>query len=89
MSGLLSSKVLWNAPQREKSRVEGADVLFKVAFGGDGGLVTKFNSCVTKFSSWPPWTVAHQAPLFVEFSRQEYRSGLPFPSLGHLPDPRH
>ena len=26
-----------------------------------------------------PWTVAHQAPLSVEFSRQEYWSGLPFP----------
>ena len=33
------------------------------------------------------WTVAHQAPLSVEFSRQEYRSGLPFPSPGDLPDP--
>ena len=28
----------------------------------------------------PPWTVAHQAPLFMEFSRQEYWSGLPFPT---------
>ena len=28
-----------------------------------------------------PWTAAHQAPLSVGFSRQEYRSGLPFPSL--------
>ena len=34
-----------------------------------------------------PWTVAHQAPLSMEFSRQEYGSGLPFPSLGDLPDP--
>ena len=34
-----------------------------------------------------PWTVAHQAPLFMEFSRQEYRSRLPFPSLVYLPDP--
>ena len=34
-----------------------------------------------------PWTVAHQAPLCMEFSRQEYGSGLPFPSLGDLPDP--
>ena len=31
-----------------------------------------------------PWTVAHQAPLFVEFPRQEYWSGLLFPSLGDL-----
>ena len=34
-----------------------------------------------------PWTVAYQAPLLVELSRQEYRSGLPFPSLGDLPNP--
>ena len=31
-----------------------------------------------------PWTTAHQAPLSIEFSRQEYWSGLPFPSPGHL-----
>ena len=35
----------------------------------------------------PPWTVAHQAPLSMEFSGQEYWSGLPFPSPGDLPDP--
>ena len=34
-----------------------------------------------------PWTVAHQAPLSVEFSRQEYWSELPFPPPGDLPDP--
>ena len=33
------------------------------------------------------WTVACQAPLSMEFSRQEYWSGLPFPSPGDLPDP--
>ena len=33
------------------------------------------------------WTVAHQAPLSMEFSRQEHWSGLPFPSLGRLPNP--
>ena len=33
-----------------------------------------------------PWTVAHQAPPSMEFSRQEYWSGLPFPSPGDLPD---
>ena len=35
-----------------------------------------------------PLTVAHQAPLSMGFSRQEYWSGLPFPSPGDLPDPR-
>ena len=34
-----------------------------------------------------PWTVAGQAPLFMEFSRQEYWSMLPFPSPGDPPDP--
>ena len=34
-----------------------------------------------------PWTVACQAPMFMEFSRQEYWSGLPFPTTGYLPDP--
>ena len=32
------------------------------------------------------WTVAHQAPLSMGFSRQEYWSGLPCPPLGDLPD---
>ena len=34
-----------------------------------------------------PWTVVYKAPLSMEFSRQEYWSGLPFPSPGDLPDP--
>ena len=34
-----------------------------------------------------PWIVAHQAPLSMGFPRQEYSSGLPFPSPGDLPDP--
>jgi len=43
------------------------------------GLVAK--SCPTLAN---PWTVAHKAPLPMGFPRQEYRSGLPFPS----PKPR-
>ena len=35
----------------------------------------------------PRWTVACQAPLSMGFFRQEYWSGLPFPSPGDLPDP--
>ena len=42
-------------------------------------------SCVQLFAT--PWTVAHQAPPSMEFSRQQYWSGLPFPSPGYLPDP--
>ena len=34
-----------------------------------------------------PWTGAHQAPLSMEFSRQEYWNGLPFPISGDLPNP--
>ena len=34
-----------------------------------------------------PWTVAYQALQSVEFSRQEYWNGLPFPSPGDLPNP--
>ena len=34
-----------------------------------------------------PWTIACKAPLSIGFSRQEYWSGLPFPSPGDLPDP--
>ena len=33
------------------------------------------------------WIVAHQAPLSMGFPRQEYWSGLPFPTPGDLPDP--
>ena len=41
-------------------------------------------SCVRLFST--PWTVACQAPLSGEFSRQEYWSRLPFPTPGGLPN---
>ena len=41
-------------------------------------------SCVQLFETL--WTVAHQVPLSVEFPRQEYWSGLPFPLPGDLPN---
>ena len=41
-------------------------------------------SCLTLCE---PWTVAYEAPTSMGFSRQEYWSGLPFPSPGDLPDP--
>ena len=47
-------------------------------------MVSRF-SHVRLFAT--PWTVACQAPLSVEFSRQEYWSGLSCPSPGNLPDP--
>ena len=54
-------------------------------------LITKVKVKVKSLSRVPlfgtPWTVAYQAPPSMEFSRQEYWSGLPFPSPGDLPDP--
>ena len=44
-------------------------------------VLSRVRLCVTS------WTVMHQAPLSMRFSRQEYWSGLPFPSPGDLPDP--
>ena len=48
--------------------------------------VVHFLSGVRLFAT--PWTAAQQAPLSMEFSRQEYWSGSPFPSPGDLPDPQ-
>ena len=51
------------------------------------GGVSGIHSIVSD-SFTTPWTVVPlQAPLSMEFSRQEYWSGLPFPSLGDLPNP--
>ena len=51
----------------------------------DGKVKVKSLSCVRLFAT--PWTVIYQAPPSMGFSRQEYWSGLPFPSPGDLPDP--
>ena len=45
----------------------------------------QFLNCVHPFVT--PWTVAPQTPLSMEFSRQDYWNGLPFPPPGDLPDP--
>ena len=50
--------------------------------GRGGSLVAK--SCLTLETAW---TVAHQAPLFMGFSRQENWRGLLFPSPGDVPNP--
>ena len=63
--------------------ISSSHFLFRTFHGRSGdGLVAK--SCQILVNTW---TVAHQAPLFMKFHRQEYRSGLPFPSPGDLPDP--
>ena len=47
-----------------------------------------FKCCHSVLSnSATPWTIVYHAPLFMEFSRQEYWSGLPFSSPGDLPNP--
>ena len=52
---------------------------------GDIPMLCQVTSHVRHFAT--PWTVAQQAPLSMGFPRQEYWSGLPFPSPGDLPDP--
>ena len=48
-------------------------------------VCSQWLSCVQLFVT--PWTVTSQDPLYKEFSRQEYWSGLPFTTLGDLPNP--
>ena len=50
-------------------------------------LLRQSISCSVVSDSVTPWTVACQAPLSMEFCRQEYQSGQPFPSPGDLPGP--
>ena len=59
--------------------------IFIVKFLTQKKVKVKSLSRVRLFAT--PWTVAHQAPLSMGFSRQEYWSGLPFPSPGDIPDP--
>ena len=89
LQALLSVGILqFKKEQQMKSRQVSAGCPFKKqrlplrCCNGAGGLVTK--SCLTLAT---PWTVAHQAPLSMGFSRQEYWSGLPFPSPEDLSDP--
>ena len=64
--------------QQVKDQTSGGSVEGSVLYSV-GGLVAK--SCRTLAT---PWIVACQAPLSMGFSRQEYWSGLPFPSPGDL-----
>ena len=49
-------------------------------------LLSVLQFCLTLCNKHPGLHIAQQAPLSMEFSRQEYWSGLPFPSSGNLPD---
>ena len=65
--------------QLENNYNIGSSQLKRLRHGESESEVTQ--SCVTL------WTVPHQAPPSMGFSRKEYWSGLPFPSAGDLPDP--
>ena len=67
---------------RHWSKVSLLLIFFRYPTYSGGDLVAK--SYLTLAS---PWTVGCQAPLPMGFSRQEYWSGLPFPSPGDLPEP--
>ena len=66
---------------RSSPRIKSNQEMRRATCLGGGGLVTKL--CPTLAT---PWTAACQASLFIGFPRQEYCSGLPFPSPGDLPD---
>ena len=55
--------------------------------GHKGCFQLLFNRKVMPNSFARPWTVAHQAPLSMGFSRQDHRSGLPVPSPADFPNP--
>ena len=49
--------------------------------------ILRFLYCCLVITLYPTLTIAHQAPLSMELSRQDYWRGLPFPPPGDLPDP--
>ena len=74
-------------------RVSPGEVVFDASLVTQGSQSSQFQSsasqlplCVCVSDSAAPWTAAFQASLTMGFSRQEYWSGLLFPSPGHLPD---
>ena len=85
-SGLISFRIEWFAlPAVQGTLKESSPTpQFIKSLQKSSALLS---SSVTSDSLRPPRTVACQAPLSVEFSRQEYRRGLPFPSPGDLLDP--
>ena len=71
-----------NIPNRETGRKALISLVERSFLCGGSGLVSKL--CSTLVTTW---TAACRAPLSMGFSRQEYWSGLPFPSAGDIPDP--
>ena len=63
-------------------------VKLRDSIGKLANVVPVTGCCGVVLSSFvTPWTIACQAPLSMEFSSQEYWSGLPFPFPGDLPNP--
>jgi len=93
-SGVVGTKarMLWLENLSEKRKWKLCIKFFQETWlwmgGGQsgGGWKWKWSRSVMS-NSVTAWTVAYQAPLSMGFSRQEYWSGLPFPSPGDLPDP--
>ena len=73
----------WSAPPVLAHQKERAKLLVVVK---GRGLLLLFSCSVTSSAFATPWTVACQAPMSTGFSRQEYWSGLPFPSPGDRSD---
>jgi len=93
---LLGRKAMTNLDSIFKSRdttlstkvhIVKAMVFPVVIYGCEYGTIKKVKSLSCVRLSATPWTVAYQAPPSIGFCRQEYWSGLPFPSPGDLPDP--
>ena len=74
--------MLRGTPSTSKCLFQNHESWASFFLGGGGCLVTQSSPTLAT-----RWTVAHQAPLSMGFSRQEYWRGYPFPSPGHLPDP--
>ena len=64
--------------------LEGAELCISLVFSH--GKSESVSGLIVSDSA-TPWTVAHQAPLSIRFSSQEYWSGYPFPPSGDLPNP--
>ena len=73
---IYTCKFSFESGSRKRVRVQ---FCFSVAV-----VVVQSRCCFRLFAT--PWTVAHQTPLSLGFPRQEYSSGLPFPSPGDLPE---
>ena len=87
LSNLYTCHIFWSPFGQSRSQGHGSwDIWFigrhwRLRATATAWLPSRVWLCAT------PWTVACQAPLSMDLSRQEYWSGLPFPSPGGLPDP--